>query len=49
MEYKIIEEAVRILKDYPHLKYYKAIEKAKEVYKKEPIASKQNRSLEKYI
>lgn len=27
----IVEEAVKILKDYPHLKYYEALEKAKEV------------------
>ena len=29
----IVEEAARILKDYPHLKYYQAIIKAKEVLK----------------
>lgn len=29
----IVEEAAKILKDYPHLKYYEAIMKAKEVLK----------------
>ena len=29
----IVEEAAKILKDYPHLKYYQAIIKAKEVLK----------------
>lgn len=44
----VAEEAAKILKDYPHLKYYEAIIKAKEVLKeKEPIAGKQNRSLGK--
>lgn len=32
---KVAEEAARILKDYPHLKYYEAIIKAKEVLKDE--------------
>lgn len=36
MNYKIIEEAAKILKDYPHLKYYEAIDMAKEIYKKYP-------------
>ncbi len=31
----IAKEAARILKDYPHLKYYEAIEKAKEVLRHE--------------
>ena len=31
----IVEEAAKILKDYPHLKYYQAIIKAKEVLKDE--------------
>lgn len=31
----VVEEAARILKDYPHLKYYEAIMKAKEVLKDE--------------
>lgn len=45
---KVAEEAARIMKDYPHLKYYEAIIKAKEVLKeKEPIAGKQDRSLRK--
>ena len=30
----VAEEARKILKDYPHLKYYEAIAKAKEVLKK---------------
>ena len=29
----VAEEARKILKDYPHLKYYEAIQKAKEVLK----------------
>lgn len=29
----VVEEAAKILKDYPHLKYYQAIIKAKEVLK----------------
>lgn len=29
----IVEEAAKILKDYPHLKYYEAINMAKEVLK----------------
>jgi len=29
----VAEEARKILKDYPHLKYYQAINKAKEVLK----------------
>ncbi len=31
----VIEEAARILNDYPRLKYYQAITKAKEVLKDE--------------
>lgn len=31
----IVEEAARILNDYPHLKYYEAIHLAKEVLKDE--------------
>ena len=31
----VIEEAARILRDYPHLKYYEAVIKAKEVLKDE--------------
>ena len=27
----ILDEAVKIMKDYPHLKYYEALEKSKEV------------------
>jgi len=30
---KVATEASKILKDYPHLKYYQAIEMAKEVLK----------------
>lgn len=30
---EIVEEAARLLRDYPHLKYYEAINKAKEVLK----------------
>ncbi len=30
---KVVEEAARILRDYPHLKYYEAIHLAKEVLK----------------
>lgn len=29
----VVEEAARILEDYPHLKYYEAIHRAKEVLK----------------
>lgn len=29
----VAEEAARILKDYPHLKYYEAIMRAKEILK----------------
>lgn len=29
----VAEEAARIIRDYPHLKYYQAIMKAKEVLK----------------
>ena len=31
----VIEEAAKLLRDYPHLKYYQAIMKAKEVLKGE--------------
>lgn len=31
----VVEEARKILNDYPHLKYYEAIHKAKEVLKDE--------------
>lgn len=34
---KVAEEAARILKDYPHLKYYEAIMKAKEVIKNDNL------------
>ena len=30
---KVAEEAARIMRDYPHLKYYEAIHRAKEVLK----------------
>ena len=30
---KVANEAARIMRDYPHLKYYQAIMKAKEVLK----------------
>ena len=30
---KVAEEAAKILKDYPELKYYEAIQRAKEVIK----------------
>ena len=30
---KVANEAAKILKDYPYLKYYEAIQKAKEVLK----------------
>ncbi len=30
---KVAEEAAKILRDYPHLKYYEAINMAKEVLK----------------
>lgn len=44
----IVEESAKILRDYPHLKYYEAIIIAKKIMKeKEPIAGKQNRSFEK--
>jgi len=36
----IVEEAARILRDYPHLKYYQAIHKAKEVLKKDDKGTK---------
>lgn len=37
---KIIDEAVKIKRDYPELKYYEALEKAKEIYtEKEPKRS----------
>lgn len=29
----VVEEAAKILRDYPHLKYYEAVIKAKEVLK----------------
>lgn len=45
MKDKIIKEAAQIKKDHLQLKFYEALEKAKEKYKKEPIAGKQNRSL----
>ena len=32
---KVANEAARIMRDYPHLKYYQAIMKAKEVLKDE--------------
>jgi len=32
---EIIKEAAKLLKDYPEMKYYEAIEKAKEVLKDE--------------
>jgi|GEM_PF-3502659 len=31
----VVEEAERILRDYPHLKYYEVIHKAKEVLKED--------------
>ncbi len=34
---KVAEEAARILKDYPELKYYEAITKAKEVTKNDNL------------
>lgn len=36
----IVNEAVKIKRDYPDLKYYEALEKAKEIFrdKKEPDA-----------
>ena len=39
----VVEEAKKILKDYPHLKYYEAIMKAKEVLKNECDIRKQCR------
>ena len=33
--HKVANEAARIMRDYPHLKYYEAINKAKEVLKDE--------------
>ena len=39
MEYKnvatVASEAARILRDYPELKYFEALKKAKEIYKGE--------------
>lgn len=32
---KVAEEAAKILRDYPHLQYYEAVIKAKEVIKDE--------------
>lgn len=32
---KIVEEAAKLLRDYPEMKYYEAIEKAKEMLKVE--------------
>ena len=32
---QVVSEAAKILRDYPHLKYYQAINKAKEVLKDE--------------
>lgn len=41
---KVIEEAARIMKENPSLKYYEALIEAKKILKeKEPIAGKQNR------
>ena len=45
---KVAEEAARILKDYPHLKYSEAIRKAKKVIKEDLKARQPNRSQEKY-
>lgn len=45
---KIVDEAARIMRENPNLKYYEAIIIAKKIMKeKEPIAGKQNRSFEK--
>ena len=42
---KVIEEAARIMRENPSLKYYEAlIEAKKNLKEKEPIAGKQNRS-----
>ncbi len=40
---KVAEEAARIMRDYPHLKYYQAIMKAKEVLKDESNIQKFSR------
>lgn len=34
---EIVEEAAKLLRDYPEMKYYEAIEKAKEVFKNENV------------
>lgn len=44
----IAEEAARILKDYPHLKYSEAVRRAKEVIKEDLKARQPNRSQENY-
>lgn len=44
---KIAKEAAKIMKENPNLKHYEAVIEAKKALKeKEPIAGKQNRSLE---
>lgn len=40
----VVEEAARILRDYPHLKYYEAVIKAKEVLRDECDIREQCRS-----
>ena len=32
---EIVKEAARILRDYPEMKYFEALKKAKEIYKGE--------------
>lgn len=34
---EIVEEAAKLLRDYPEMKYYEAIEKAKEVLEDENV------------
>ncbi len=34
---EFVEEAAKLLRDYPEMKYYEAIEKAKEVLKNENV------------
>jgi hypothetical protein len=40
----VVNEAARILKDYPHLKYYQAINMAKEVLEDEKQDTQKNKS-----
>lgn len=46
---KVANEAAKIMRENPGMKFYQAIIEAKKIIKKEkgPIAGKQNKSLEK--